>query len=161
MKGIIICGYQGIGKSSWAGKGNLIDLESSNFHHAENAENWFVTYVDVAIDLARQGFVVFVSCHEKVRKQLWDKALEFDNIGLVHPIVLCPNINLENEWVLKLEERYKRTGLDKDLRSYRRAKEHFKEDIDKIIKNYKPVYALDSMDYTLDVVVKNIISELI
>ena len=35
MKGLIICGYPGIGKSSIAGWNNCIDLESSYFSRDE------------------------------------------------------------------------------------------------------------------------------
>ena len=75
MKGLIICGYPGIGKSSIAGWNNCIDLESSYFSRDEKGfalcdTDWVTRYCKLAFDLARQGFTVLLSCHELVRNQL-------------------------------------------------------------------------------------------
>ena len=74
---MIIIGYQGVGKSTLANKDDkFIDLESSSFWvKGENGEivrsiNWYEIYVNIAENLSKQGYVVFVSSHEVVRDQL-------------------------------------------------------------------------------------------
>ena len=68
---MIISGYQGIGKSSLAGKNNCIDLESGNFWvDGKRADDWYKPYCQIANHLSQQGYTVFVSSHEVVRKEL-------------------------------------------------------------------------------------------
>lgn len=70
---MIITGYQGIGKSTLARKeNNVIDLESASFWNYENGnktrpDDWYVYYCQVAEHLSKQGYIVFVSCHQQVR----------------------------------------------------------------------------------------------
>ena len=48
MKGLIVIGYQGIGKSSIGGKYNCIDLESSNFYIDDKRDNdWYKIYCNI------------------------------------------------------------------------------------------------------------------
>ena len=71
---MIITGYQGIGKSTLARKDkNIIDLESSSFWKYDKScnsktrcEDWYVYYCQVAMDLSRQGYTVFVSVIKKL-----------------------------------------------------------------------------------------------
>ena len=66
---MIVIGYQGIGKSTLAARNlKYIDLESSNFWFDDpetkqrvRHSNWYEMYFNVAEDLSRQGYVVFVS----------------------------------------------------------------------------------------------------
>lgn len=66
---MIIVGYPCIGKSTYAvsHKYKAIDLESSNFI---KDGSWVESYCNVAIGLSEQGYDVFVSSHDDVRKQL-------------------------------------------------------------------------------------------
>ena len=52
---MIIIGYQGIGKSTLAGKDNkFIDLESGNFWvNGERVENWYIPYCQIAEHLSK------------------------------------------------------------------------------------------------------------
>ena len=75
---MIIIGYQGIGKSTLAASElKYIDLESSNFwfYDSETKQkvrhsNWYEMYCNVAENLSRQGYIVFVSSHQPVRERL-------------------------------------------------------------------------------------------
>ena len=65
---MIVIGYQGIGKSSLAGKNNCIDLESGNFWvDGKRSDDWYKIYCNIALHLHRQGFTVFTSSHQVVR----------------------------------------------------------------------------------------------
>lgn len=119
---MIVIGYPGIGKSSYArlkGGRHTIDLESSCFI---KEENWAASYCNVAIDLSKQGFDVFVSSHEAVRKQLLISG--YDKLFAVYP-----SLDIKRQWIMRLECRLKRTGLEKDLRSFERAKAYYDVDI--------------------------------
>ena len=69
---MIIIGYQGIGKSSVSGADSgCIDLESSNFwNEGVRADDWYIYYCNIALDLSKQGFTVFTSSHKEVREYL-------------------------------------------------------------------------------------------
>lgn len=145
---MIIIGYQGIGKSTLAGKYGCIDLESGNFWvDGKRAEDWYIPYCQIANHLSQQGFTVFVSSHEVVRKEL-EKSKEK---------VFCvfPAINLKEQWVEKLRERYERTGLEKDFKAYANAEDRYKENISELMRGYHLFYEIKSMDYSLrDIVLK-------
>ena len=66
---MIIVGYPCIGKSTYAAGHpyRAIDLESSNF---VKDDNWVKSYCNVAIDLSRQGHVVFVSSHRSEERRV-------------------------------------------------------------------------------------------
>lgn len=142
---MIIIGYPGIGKSSYArfkGGRHTIDLESSCF---VKDDNWAVSYCNVAVDLAKQGFDVFVSSHDAVRKALMASC--YYRIFAVYPS-LC----IKKDWISRLEARYKRTGLEKDLRSLERARAYYEVDIT-ALKNdamkLRGFYEICSYDYEL------------
>ena len=119
---MIIIGYPGIGKSTYArfkGGRHTIDLESSCF---VKDDSWAISYCNTAIDLAKQGFDVFVSSHDAVRKALI--ASGYDRVFAVYP-----SLNIKEAWVLRLQSRYKITGLEKDLRSLERAKAYYEVDV--------------------------------
>ena len=148
--GIIICGYQGIGKSTLAGKNNCIDLESSLFEaDGKKPDKWWLIYSKVAVDLSCQGYTVFTSCHKLVR----------EGLKIICPsnrlVVVCPDWSLKEAWIKKLEERFIKTTSTKDLHAWERARDYFKEDISEIMENHN-YYAIGSMDYKLADIVENI-----
>lgn len=104
---MIIIGYQGIGKSTLAARNlKYIDLESSNFWFDDpetkqrvRHSNWYEMYCNVAEDLSRQGYVVFVSSHQPVREKL-SNSKEY--------VIACvPSLDLKDQWIEKLHIRFK------------------------------------------------------
>lgn len=151
MKGLIIIGYQGIGKSSCSGKENCIDLESGCFWVGDKrADDWYIPYCNIAMHLANQGYVVFTSSHKVVYEHLASLPL-MENVGKV--AVFCPDSRYKNEWVQRLQERYDRTGLHKDYKALMNAKDRYVENIRELVNcglpvvqpAYTPEY--DLMDY--------------
>lgn len=139
---MIIIGYQGIGKSTLAGKYNCIDLESGNFWvNGKRADDWYVPYCQIANHLSEQGYTVFVSSHEVVRKEL-EKSKE-------KVWVVCPALDLQVPWIEKLEERYLRTKLDKDYKALKNAEDRYIENIMEIVTSGFPVFYINDMDYDL------------
>ena len=141
---MIIVGYQGIGKSTIAGKDNCIDLESGNFWvDGKRSDDWYKPYCQIAIHLSEQGYNVFVSSHEVVRKEL-EKSEE----GIV---IIYPSLTLKDEWIDKLEKRYRKTLLDKDYKAWKNAEDRYEEDIKELSKFNIRVLREEicSMDYDL------------
>lgn len=145
---MIVIGYQGIGKSSLAGRNNrFIDLESGNFWvDGKRAEDWYKPYCQIAEHLSQQGYIVFTSSHEVVRKQL-------ENSSEV-VVVVYPSIELKDEWIDKLEERYAMSKLEKDYKALMNAVNRYEENIKELIEYSRgyQVYglALTKMDYDLE-----------
>lgn len=142
---MIIIGYQGIGKSSIAGRNNkFIDLESGNFWvDGKRAEDWYKPYCQIAEHLSQQGYIVFTSSHEVVRKQLeWSREVV---------VVAYPGLNLKDMWIDKLENRYRDTGLEKDYKALMNAKERYEENIKELANsNFAYKIALCNSDYDLE-----------
>ena len=140
---MIISGYQGIGKSSLAGKNNCIDLESGNFWvDGKRADDWYKPYCQIANHLSEQGYIVFVSSHEVVRREL-EKSKE--------PVyAIFPAIDLKDEWIKKLEDRYNNTKLDKDYRALMNAKDRYKENITELMQGNLKFYEITRINYHLD-----------
>lgn len=157
---MIITGYQGIGKSTCARKNDMvIDLESSSFWKYEydglepikdsrtRDEDWYICYCQVAEDLSRQGYTVFVSCHPEVREWL----------SKHHSVYFCamfPNLHRRDEWIERLKKRYYDTKLDKDFRALEHAEHFYNTDITQLLKEvengyYSDAIAIDSMEYDL------------
>lgn len=139
---MIIAGFSGIGKSTIAKSAvaRIIDLESSDFNKLDTT--WYETYCKVANRLSQQGYIVFVSCHADVRG--W---LKYHNVPYV---VIYPEKDLEDEWILKLQKRNEKTKLTKDYRALERAIKYYQKDIDDIIENDKLRVSIDEIDYKLE-----------
>lgn len=143
---MIIVGYQGIGKSTLAGTNNCIDLESGNFWvDGKRADDWYKPYCQIANHLSEQGYTVFTSSHEVVRKEL-EKSKE-------KVFVVCPSINLQDEWIRKLKARYESTGLDKDFKALANAEDRYRENIAGLLNGNLKCYKITSMDYNLKQIV--------
>lgn len=140
---MIVIGYQGIGKSTLASaETKCIDLESGNFWvDGKRADDWYKPYCQIANHLSEQGYTVFVSSHEVVRKEL-EKSTEF--ICVVHP-----STELENAWVYKLAKRYAMTKTDKDRKAYLNAKDRYKDNIIELMTSPFISYEIKSIDYDL------------
>lgn len=144
---MIIIGYQGIGKSSLAGDGRMIDLESGNFWVDGNRdEKWYMPYCNIALSLHRQGYIVFTSSHKVVRDYLKEIASpkDWDSI-----FVCYPDKELKEAWIHKLELRYQDTKLDKDYKAWKDAECRFEEAVRELdLCGFKKIH-IDMMDYEL------------
>lgn len=145
-KFMIVIGYQGIGKSTLAGRNNkFIDLESSNFRiDGKRTDDWYKPYCKVAEHLSQQGYIVFTSSHEVVREYLVDNSREI-------VVLVYPSIELEDAWIGKLEKRYEKSGLDKDYRALMNAIDRFEDNIRELQGScieYK--LELQNMNYDLE-----------
>ena len=156
VKGAIICGYPGIGKSSVACSDlNYIDLESSYFKKGDDL-NWYISYCNAALDLYAQGHYVFVSCHMEVREYLisiMNDNIKFDESRLF----LCyPHENLRNPWIKRLENRKIETNLAKDIRSYEHVCKCFYKDIEELNESLiQNKIILIDLEYDLKKVLSN------
>lgn len=90
-----------------------------------------------------------MSSHKEVREVLKDMPFVFG---------ICPNLNLKDAWIKRLQERFDYTGLDKDKRALGYAKQKYEEDIKDIINSLNKVLTIDSIDYDLNDIVNVAIS---
>ena len=132
---IYIC-YQGVGKSSTVNECDFfIDLESSNFkdENGYRTDDWYIYYVNIAFYLASQGYSVFVSSHDVVRRQIsYMKDKYYPNVNVC---VVYPSIELKDEWIERLEKRYDENPTEKNKVAYLNAKDRFDENIAEMEKD--------------------------
>lgn len=157
--GVIVCGYQGIGKSSVASAiPDVIDLESSSFYGVDEKtrpENWAYYYVKIAIDQALSGKDVFLSCHDSVREQLYTQyfgCLCGEERSYVAPLVIITAIELKKEWENRLLDRYFLSLKSKDRKAYEFHIKEFETTVNKIISNTSsplPTIFIRDIDYDL------------
>lgn len=148
---MIVIGYQGIGKSTstkWF-PGKYIDLESSTFFNNNTwPDDWYIYYCNIAVDLSKQGYVVFVSSHEVVRKQLAKIKGDEYVIGVI------PAEFLEETWINKLYERYLENPSDKNNKAYLNAKDRFKLNTNEIRSDCEHYFngclIIETLEYNLD-----------
>ena len=146
---MIIVGYQGIGKSTLAGKYNCIDLESSNFWvDGKRDEKWYIPYCQIANHLSEQGYTVFTSSHEVVRKEL-EKSKE-------KVYVVYPAISLRGEWLDKLYERWQNTGLEKDYKAYMNAEDRYEANITELMTGGLATFEITDMYYSLVKIIRKL-----
>lgn len=166
---MIITGYQGIGKSTLARNNvKIIDLESSSFWKYEEDvslnktgnktrhEDWYVYYCQVAQHLSAQGYIVFVSCHQEVRD--WLSVHNSEKF-----CAIFPSKDIKEDWLNRLENRYKESQSEKDLRAYEHAKASYDNDIYKLwyecqynVEYYHNVAIIDDINYDLQELVDNL-----
>ena len=146
-KGIVVCGYPGTGKSSIAGYKKTIDLESSFFSDRSD-KNWSRRYASVAIDIARQGYTVFVSTHKEVLEQLFAAGIPEESVKIV---IFCPPRYWKQEWISRLDDRYKQNPCPKNLKALERVRNFYNDDIFELVNNERnwPVFQPEAMDYDL------------
>lgn len=148
---MIVIGYQGIGKSTLSLREAeteipFIDLESGCFwNDGVRADDWYKSYVNVALDLARQGHNVFVSSHKQVREELL-KSFRND-------IYVCyPSKKLKQSWIMKLRDRYIFSTDEEKVKNYKammNAIDRYDANIDELANSGFPCIEIDSMDYCL------------
>lgn len=151
--GMVIVGYQGIGKTTLSKSSHkFIDLESSMMFFngtAERPEGWEELYVNYAESLANEGYIVFVSSHSGVLEELSERAREH---GL-KVASIAPSKYLEDKWVDRLQERYSISQSSKDYRAYMGAKLNYKSDIESLEDSSEelgiPLIHINNLDYNL------------
>lgn len=154
---MIIIGYPGIGKSTLVKNQDnnddyhYIDLENSRFwvqgeYGRRRDPAWAEIYVKIAIDLESQGNDVFVSSHEEVRRAL----IKYASVeGGPCVISICPAIELRDDWLGKLEDRFNKSGLKKDEDTLNYVREHFTENILAMKNDPIDCYSIDDITYSL------------
>lgn len=146
---MIVIGYQGIGKSTMVQSDKnhkWIDLESGSFwNNGVRADDWYVAYTNIALDLARQGFNVFVSSHKQVREELL-KSVRYD-------IYVCyPTKELKRSWIMKLRDRYIFSTQEEKTKNYKammNAIDRYDDNIDELTNSGFPCIEITTMDYRL------------
>lgn len=151
---MIVIGYQGIGKSTLSKLSNeYIDLESGNFWvDGKRAEDWYIPYCNIAIDLSSQGYIVFVSSHEVVRKYFLQNANLDEQV-----ITVVPDLKLKEQWIEKLWQRFNNSKLEKDYKAYMNALSRYDENIYEVNQDGSALdgaIVLKSMDYNLDAILQ-------
>ena len=149
MKGLIVIGYQGIGKSSIGGKYNCIDLESSNFYiDNQRDKDWYKPYCNIALHLANQGYVVMTSSHKNVRNYFSTFLNKLpENIGNI--VIFCPRQTQKEQWIERLRKRHDKTKSDKDYRALMNAVEMYDMNIGEMTHSKFCCYHPESMNYDL------------
>lgn len=143
---MIFVGYQGIGKSSISGNGN-IDLESGNFWiNLTRHCDWYKVYCNIAKSLSEQGYNVFLSSHKIVRDELKKKKIKF--------ITIFPSLELKEKWIERLQKRYDKTNLMKDYKALHNAIDCYEENI-KDLSLEKTTIEIKYIDYDLNEIIEN------
>ena len=150
---MIIIGYQGIGKSTLVknAKG-YIDLESGNFwYNGQRPWGWYIYYCQIAEDLSRQGYDVFVSSHKEVREFLKGSEEEV--------IIVFPSLSLKKDWIKKLEDRYNESQKNKDYKAWKNAEDRYDENIAELIQSGYQYIEIKDINYNLKELIENFMYE--
>lgn len=146
---MIVIGYQGIGKSTLSGGNNCVDLESTNFYvDGKKPDDWFVMYGNIALDLSRQGFVVFTSSHMPVREYIGTHNATGQKVWICYP-----SPSLRDEWTNRLLVRYIHDMSEKNKRAWLNALDRYTDNIGEMIADADKYgfgrLEITSMDYSL------------
>ena len=157
---MIIIGYQGVGKSTLSANSlKYIDLESGCFWaDGTRPDDWYKYYCQIAEHLSNQGYIVFVSSHDVVRKWFINTSAVL-NINKV--IVAYPSLALKDAWIKKLQTRYECSKLDKDYKAWMNAVDRYEENIKEISDDGDKLSGkleLTSIDYDLESEIMSILS---
>ena len=128
--GLVIIGYPGIGKTSASNPSEgIIDFESSFFREngISRNEDWHITYVRQAIDLANQGYIPLLSSHKVVRDD--NNLIEYSRQKNNRVVTIAPMPDLQEKWLKRLKDRYNYNPSSANYASYTRATNHFEEDV--------------------------------
>lgn len=155
MNGLIVIGYQGIGKSSLSNNYNtlFIDFESSLFSvDGDRDDDWHIIYCKQAVSMAKQGFIVLISSHKCVRDEL--SKYEQDGFNIVS---ITPSYELKDKWTAKLYKRYLDDPSEKNSAAYLNAKGCYEENVREIASepNFSHIF-INSMNYNLRSILKNL-----
>lgn len=158
---MIICGFQGIGKSTIALDRNLpiIDLESSAFKiDGKRCKDWEIMYAQVAQHLSKSNNIVLTSCHAEVRDAIYK--LSQNNIQA--PAIMYPSIKLRNAWLERLFDRYRTTRLEKDKFACQFAKDNYIHAIEEINKDTRfDRIVITDINYSLNQIIQTYVNNAI
>lgn len=144
---MIYVGYPCVGKSSISGKNGYIDLESSNFFYPNSSgelqrdASWADIYTNIAVDLHRQGYNVFLSSHGDVIKMLNDYNIEF--------VAIFPDKSIKEEWKERAIDRFHNNQTKKNRKALERIRDHYDEDIDSLMNTCRNQIRLYTCNYDL------------
>jgi len=156
---MIVIGFPGVGKSTSASKDiNLIDLESSNFwmtiaDHKIRDNCWYISYCNIAEDLSRQGYDVFVSSHQCVRDHLASASTDV--------IQICPALELKDAWLARLKDRYDSSHSEKDYKAYTSMLDMYDTCVADMLSSAIETVVLRNMRYDLLTIIHNKNKELV
>lgn len=157
MKAIVF-GYPGIGKSTLARNcKDFIDLESSVFKiDGERDLNWFKVYVNMAIHIANQERIVFMSTHPWTR----DYIAEMKDLD-IPVLIVYPDVSLKDFWDYKVSIRYTLDPTEKNLTALNKVKSDYEKDIKGLEADTRfPHLVLKDQKYRLDDEIKEYLFKL-
>ena len=171
MKGLIICGYPGVGKTSVGGWNNCIDLESSDFQMGLSERIWSTVYVRVTdiseimansnMDKEIETLAVPAWVDEYCRVGMNLAAQGYTVLMSTHPdvitylskmsknpvVIFCPRLEWKTQWLERVQRRYEETGLDKHRLAMNRVRDRYDKDIIGLMHSGLPVYQPDELYY--------------
>ena len=151
MKGLIICGYPGVGKTTVAGWKNCVDLESSNFSHDDTGflldpNDWVPKYCTVAMDLAKQGFTVLCSTHTDVIHYFENMNLSLpEQVGAI--VIFYPRNWMKGRWIRRLKDRYISNPSKRNRRAYEHALHYYDDDLVSLVESSLPCLRPKTPEY--------------
>lgn len=146
-KGIIICGYPCIGKSSITEKSQIyIDLESSGF--SKDNPLWYKDYCNTAVNLAKQGRIVFVSTHSEVIN-FFEKIRNDYLYDDIYICIFCPQPTWWDFWIVKAKLRFDDMPSHKNSVALERIRNYFNNDIKQILTSTLPIIMPATLSYNL------------
>jgi len=144
---MIISAFQGIGKTTLAkSRLDIIDFESSSFDKSN--PNWYVDYCKAALDLDKQGYIVFVSSHNVVRDYLVNSGAKY--------FMIMYSKDLKDFAVDKVKVRYEQDPSEKNKRAMDKAAGMFDAIYDEVITDTATglqIYLIDDKNYNLGAIV--------
>ena len=145
---MIFCGYQGVGKSSICNRENgYIDFESSNFFVNEMRPNaWIDIYINQALSLNEQGYDVFLSTHKALRDRLNELNIDFT--------VITPSIDLKEQWIERLSNRYNNNPSLKNMKALKNAEEFYEENVKDLCSESKVIMITNADYYLKDCIIE-------
>lgn len=147
--GLIVIGYQGIGKTSLASdiSNRVIDFESSLFKNSSGYRDpdWYKIYCRQAVSIAKQGFIVCTSSHITVSDEF-----RIINDPQVDILLVYPSLELKELWIQKLAVRSITNPSEKNTAAFLNAYGTYDSSIRDLSRiGYFNHLELDDLDYNL------------
>ncbi|MBQ2175781.1 MAG: hypothetical protein II453_12225, partial [Alphaproteobacteria bacterium] len=101
-------------------------------------------YCNIACDLSKQGYAVFISSHKLVREWLKKIGMPFVSVS--------PAVEMKDIWLKKLEERYRLDPTDKNNKALVQAREYYERDVADMQRDEYPLI-LHGENYALNVLI--------